>query len=90
MKSLISTIDPPVGAVEPLDADCVAGADGADPPLSDSGPQPVARTNAASNATKQNRRRGRREESHGVFVRFMIASVSGDAGRGRLANGFTK
>jgi hypothetical protein len=90
MKFLISTIDPPAGAVEPLDADCVAGADGADPPLSDSGLQPAARTNAASKATKQNRRRGRREESHGISVRFMIAPVSGDAGRGCLTNGFSK
>jgi hypothetical protein len=85
MKLLISTVDPPAGAAEPLGAVDCAGAGGGAPPLSDPGPQPDTRTSTASNVTRPNsRRRGRREDLHEVSDRSMSASVRGDAGRSRL------
>jgi hypothetical protein len=57
MKLAISTVDPPLEAAEPLDADGVADTDGVAPPLPEPEPQAVATASTASKATMPNSRR---------------------------------
>jgi len=78
MKFLISTVDPPLGAAEPLDADGVADTGGVAPLLPEPEPQAVATARTASKARRPNsRRRGLSEDLCEVPARFISASFSG-------------